>query len=108
MLARALYKKAPILILDEPTSALDPIAESELYQKYAQLSEGKISLFISHRLSSTRFADRILFLEHGKIIEEGSHEELLKKQGAYAKMFQMQAHYYQKEAGRNEEIIPNA
>ncbi|WP_455718393.1 ABC transporter ATP-binding protein, partial [Anaerosporobacter sp.] len=102
MLARALYKNAPILILDEPTAALDPIAESELYEEYADLCKGKISVFISHRLSSTRFCDRILFLENGKIIEEGNHETLMNQNGKYADMYQIQAHYYQKEVERYE------
>ncbi len=102
MLARALYKDAPVLILDEPTSALDPIAESELYEEYARLCEDKTSIFISHRLSSTRFCDRILFLEEGKIVEEGSHEQLMALQGKYAQMYEIQAHYYQKEAMKDE------
>jgi ATP-binding cassette, subfamily B, bacterial len=102
MLARALYKNAPILILDEPTAALDPISESELYEEYASLCTGKISVFISHRLSSTRFCDRILFLENGKIIEEGNHETLMNQNGKYANMYRIQAHYYQKEAERYE------
>lgn len=102
MLARALYKDAPILILDEPTAALDPIAESELYEEYAELCEGKVSIFISHRLSSTRFCDRILFLENGKIMEEGNHDSLMKQSGKYANMYQIQSHYYQKEVEKLE------
>lgn len=105
LLARALYKDAPVLILDEPTSALDPIAESELYGEYAKLCEGKISIFISHRLSSTRFCDRILFLEKGAIAEQGSHEELMEKRGKYAEMFEIQAHYYQEEVKKREAEI---
>ena len=102
MLARALYKDAPILILDEPTAALDPIAESDLYEEYARLCENKISVFISHRLSSTRFCDRIVFLENGKIQEGGTHDELMRKNGHYASMYNIQSHYYQKEMEKNE------
>lgn len=97
MLARALYKNGSLLILDEPTSALDPLAESRIYEEYNHMTEGKTSLFISHRLASTRFCDRILFLEQGKIAEEGTHEELLRKGGRYAQIYQLQSQYYQKE-----------
>ncbi len=95
MLARALYKDAPVLILDEPTAALDPIAESSLYEKYYGMTREKTSIFISHRLSSTKFCDHILFMEEGRIKEEGSHQELMGKQGAYAMMFHTQAQYYE-------------
>ena len=95
MLARALYKDGPILMLDEPTAALDPIAENDIYQKYDAMTQGKTSVFISHRLASTRFCDRILFLEHGRIAEEGTHEALLRKNGGYAALFQIQSRYYQ-------------
>jgi ABC-type multidrug transport system fused ATPase/permease subunit len=94
LLARAIYKNAPVLILDEPTSALDPIAESELYEKYNELTKNKTSIFISHRLASTRFCDRILYLEDGRIIENGSHDELIKLNGKYAYLFGIQSHYY--------------
>ncbi len=97
MLARALYKDSPVIILDEPTAALDPIAESEMYEKYNSLTNEKTSIFISHRLSSTRFCDRILFMKNGKILESGSHNELMKKNGEYANMYTIQATYYQKE-----------
>lgn len=96
LLARALYKDAPILMLDEPTAALDPIAESEIYDCYNQYTKGKTSIFISHRLASTRFSDRIIMLENGKIIESGTHEELMRKNGSYAKMYQIQSSYYEK------------
>ena len=107
MLARALYKDAPILILDEPTAALDPIAENDIYRKYNEMTKGSASLFISHRLASTRFCDRILFLEKGNIMEEGTHEELLNKNGRYAKLFHIQSQYYQEGAKfyGNEEIF---
>lgn len=95
VLARALYKDGPILILDEPTAALDPIAENDIYMKYSEMSRGKTSLFISHRLASTRFCDRILFLQDGVIAEEGTHEQLLADNGGYAELFHVQARYYQ-------------
>lgn len=94
LLAKAIYKDAPVLILDEPTAALDPIAENELYLQYKALTENKISFFISHRLSSTRFCDRILFIADGKIAEQGTHEELMAQKGAYYRMYQMQSAYY--------------
>ncbi len=95
MLARALYKDAPILMLDEPTAALDPIAENDIYMKYNDMTAGKTSVFISHRLASTRFCDRIIFLADGRIAEEGTHESLLKLGGEYAKLFEVQSRYYQ-------------
>lgn len=97
MLARALYKNAPILVLDEPTAALDPIAENDIYQKYNAMTHGRTSFFISHRLASTRFCDRILFVDGGKIAEEGTHEELLKNGGGYAYLFEVQSKYYRSE-----------
>lgn len=103
LLSKAVYKDAPILVLDEPTAALDPIAENELYLKYNELTKNKLSFFISHRLSSTRFCDRILFLSDGKIAEEGTHEELMAKKGKYYKMYQIQSYYYkEQEASVNE------
>ncbi|WP_026881500.1 ABC transporter ATP-binding protein [Clostridium akagii] len=99
VLARALYKNAPIIVLDEPTAALDPIAENELYLKYGDLTKHKTSIFISHRLSSTRFCDRIVFLNNGNIAELGSHDELMNINGKYAQMFEIQSHYYKENIG---------
>ena len=95
MLARALYKDGPILLLDEPTAALDPIAENDIYMKYSSMTAGKTSLFISHRLASTRFCDRIIFIADGGIKEQGTHESLLALGGEYAKLFEVQSRYYQ-------------
>lgn len=94
MLARALYKDAPILVLDEPTAALDPIAENEIYLQYREMTKEKTSLFISHRLASTQFCDRILYLQDGRIIEEGGHGELIALDGEYAKLYEMQSCWY--------------
>ena len=95
MLSRALYRDGAVLVLDEPTAALDPITESEIYLKYSEMTQGKTSLFISHRLASTRFCDRIILLENGSIAEEGSHEALLQRGGSYAKLFSVQRRYYE-------------
>ena len=97
MLARALYKDSSMIILDEPTAALDPIAELEMYEKYNSFTKGRTSIFISHRLSSTVFCDRVIFLKEGKIIEDGTHESLMNLKGEYANMYELQAHYYQEE-----------
>ncbi len=104
LLARAIYKDAPTLILDEPTAALDPIAENEIYLKYSEISKNKTSIYISHRLSSTRFCDRIVLLDNALIAEEGTHEELMALSGKYAEMFRIQSKYYEKEEEENEEI----
>ena len=101
MLARALYKDAPVVVLDEPTAALDPIAESDLYQKYNDLTGNRTSVYISHRLASTRFCDRILLIENGGIAEEGTHEELLSRGGRYAYLFDIQSKYYKEGAMEN-------
>ena len=94
MMARALYKDAPVLVLDEPTAALDPIAENEIYLQYRDMTCGKTSLFISHRLASTRFCDRILLLREGRVAEEGTHEQLLALGGEYARLYEMQSCWY--------------
>lgn len=94
-ISRAIYKDAPMIILDEPTAALDPIAEYEIYKQFDSLATGKTSIYISHRLSSTRFTDKIAVLSEGKLIEYGTHKELISiENGLYKKMFNMQAQHY--------------
>ncbi len=139
LMARALYKDAPVLVLDEPTAALDPIAESETYESFHRLtsrqpsaghvgtsggtsgrnnfpgdqesgagqqspSGKKTAIYISHRLASTRFCDRIVLLEDGRVKEEGSHQELMEKDGAYARMYEIQSQYYRRDAQEGEEV----
>lgn len=103
--ARALCKDAPLLILDEPTAALDPLAEADLYLKYAQETSNKTSVFISHRLGSTQFCDRVVYMDGGRITEIGTHRELLNLGGAYAKLFEVQSSWYsdEKEGKAHEE-----
>ena len=94
-IARALYKNAPIVVLDEPTAALDPISEYEVYKNFDKLVYGKTAIYISHRLSSCRFCDRIIVFNNGTITEEGSHEELMKNtDGLYYNMYSTQAKHY--------------
>lgn len=93
-IARAFMGDKPVLILDEPTSQLDPVAESRLYSEFAELSEGKTSLFITHRLGSTRITDRILVLSGGKVVQNGSHNALMAQEGIYAEMFRAQKQWY--------------
>lgn len=98
-LARALYKNGEIVILDEPTAALDPLAEAEIYQSFNDLIGNKTAIYISHRLSSTRFCDAIAFFENGEILEYGTHDDLLTRKGRYAEMFNIQSQYYQEQEG---------
>lgn len=102
MLARALYKNAPMLILDEPTAALDPIAEADMYNKYNTMAEGRSSIYISHRLASTRFCDRIILLDESIIAEGGTHDELMAKGGKYKEFFDVQSQYYKEGGNENE------
>ena len=93
-MARTLCKNAPVIILDEPTAALDPIAEAEIYSKFNELTRNKTAIYISHRLSSCKFCDKIAVLDHGEIVQYGSHKDLMEEGGLYAKMWNMQAQYY--------------
>ena len=98
LLARALYRNPSLVLLDEPTAALDALAETAVYETYSENMKGRTAVFISHRLASTKFCDRILLLSGGRIAEEGTHEELMQKNGEYAALFNVQAKYYQEAA----------
>ena len=99
MFARAIYKNAPFAIFDEPTSALDALAEYNLYNQFNNILKDKTAIYISHRLSSTRFCDKIVMFKEGKIVEEGTHDELIKNQKEYFNMFSLQANYYMDKDG---------
>lgn len=105
-LARALYKNVPIVVLDEPTAALDALAEYRLYQSFDGMIGSRTAVYISHRLSSTRFCDNIAMFVAGEMVEYGTHEELLEKNGAYADMFLVQAQYYVEDGTPAENEIP--
>ena len=93
-LARAFLRDAQIIILDEPTSAMDARAEYELFERFHELTKGRTAILISHRLSSVRMADRVYVLADGEILESGTHDELMERNGEYAKLFNLQAQYY--------------
>lgn len=103
LFARALYKVAPLMILDEPTAALDPIAENQMYQNFGEAAKGRTCVYISHRLSSTRFCDRIILMDQGQIIEEGTHDALMEKNGRYAELYEVQSKYYKEQADLEKE-----
>ena len=103
LLARLLYKNPPFIILDEPTAALDPIAEDKMYRRYNEIAENATSVFISHRLASTRFCDRIFLLDGANFAEVGTHDELMAAGGKYRELFDIQSKYYKEEADRNEQ-----
>ena len=94
-IARALYKDAPLVILDEPTSALDPVSEYEIYKRFDEMVQDKTSIYISHRMSSCRFCDKILVFDDGQIVEQGNHEKLLNNKGLYSELWNAQAQYYE-------------
>ena len=102
-LVAALMNDAPVIILDEPTAALDPIAEADMYSKYNAMAEGRSSVYISHRLASTRFCDRIILLDGSVIAEEGTHDELMALGGKYKEFFDVQSKYYKDGGKENEE-----
>lgn len=93
-IARAVYKNTPIIILDEPTSNLDPFAESEIYDKFLDISKNKIAIFISHRLAISTKMDRIIVFKNGEIIEEGNHNKLMNLNGKYYQMYSKQSENY--------------
>lgn len=93
-IARALYKDAPFVILDEPTAALDPFAEAQIYENFNQMIENKTAIYISHRMSSCKFCNQIVVFDQGKICEQGTHDQLIKRNGIYAKLYETQAQYY--------------
>jgi ABC-type multidrug transport system, ATPase and permease components len=97
MIARALYKNGGVMVLDEPTAALDALAERDIYESFSSLAENRTTIYVSHRLASTRFCDRIAMFEKGRLVEYGTHEELLAQKGKYAEMFSIQAKYYRAE-----------
>ena len=102
LLARLLYKDPPCLLLDEPTAALDPLAEDRMYRRYREIASHATSVFISHRLASTRFCDRILLLDGARIAESGTHDELMAAGGKYRELFDVQSKYYREEAKNHE------
>lgn len=104
-LARALYRHAPVIVLDEPTAALDALAEKQLYERFDRMVAGSSAVYISHRLASTRFCDRIALFENGRMVELGTHDELMKKGGAYRKLFDVQARYYREDQGEEAEKL---
>ena len=96
-IARALYKDAPMVIMDEPTAALDALAEADIYESFSNLVKGKTAIYVSHRLASTKFCDRIALFDQDGLKEYGTHDELMEKKGLYYEMFVVQGKYYQEQ-----------
>jgi ABC-type multidrug transport system fused ATPase/permease subunit len=99
-IARAFYSDSDILILDEPTASLDPIAEQEIFKQFDELRQDKTTIFVSHRLSSATVASKIVVLEYGELVEEGTHHELMEKKGRYYELFSTQASRYLENASQ--------
>ncbi len=100
-ISRGLYRTSNVIVLDEPTASIDPIEESSLYRKFTEISKGKTAIIVTHRIGSAKIADRIVVMDKGKIVDIGSHDELMRKNGLYAEMFDAQAEWYQKEIETN-------
>ena len=101
-IARALYRDTPIIILDEPTSMLDPLAEQNLFIRLNEYTIGKTVIFITHRLTGTQFCEKILLIDHGRIMDHGSHQELMSHKGLYTEMYNRQKHYYERKEACND------
>lgn len=96
-IARGFYRVHDLIVLDEPTAAIDPLEETRIYEKFTEISEGKTAIIVTHRLGSAQIADRIIVMDQGRIIEEGSHEQLVQNDGKYAEMYHAQAQWYVRE-----------